>query len=248
MDISKSAMVTNLAILARGPQRGLVHQVGKIGAGKARRAARDHGQIDVVGDRHLARVNTQNFLAALHVRTGHNHAAVETARAQKRRVENVRPVRRGDQDHAFVRFEAVHFDEQRVQSLLAFVVSAAEAGAAMAAHSVDFIDEDDARRVFLALLEQIADAACAHADEHLDEIRTRDREERHIRFARNRAREQCLAGSRRPDQQHAFRNAPAEFLEFLRVLQEIDDFVELFLGFIDSGDVLECRFLLLRRE
>jgi hypothetical protein len=39
---------------------------------------------------------------------------------------------------------------QLVERLLALVVTAAEAGAAMAADRVDFIDEDDAGRVLLA--------------------------------------------------------------------------------------------------
>src|SRR5271167_2755912 len=109
----------------------------------------------------------------------------------------------------------------------------------MPADCVNFVNEDDARRVLLALLEEIADAARADADEHLDEVRTRDREEGNVGFAGNRARQQSLARARRPDEQHALRNASAEFLEFLRIFQEVYDFVELFLGFVDSGNVLE---------
>jgi hypothetical protein len=37
-------------------------------------------------------------------------------------------------------------------------MTAAESGAAVAADGVDLIDEDDARRVLLPLLEQVADA------------------------------------------------------------------------------------------
>ena len=59
-----------------------------------------------------------------------------------------------------------------VQRLLALVVAAAEAGAAMTADGVDFVDEDDAGRVLLGLLEHVAHAAGADADEHLDEVGT----------------------------------------------------------------------------
>ena len=193
-------------------------------------------------------MNAENFLAASHIGTRHNHAAVETAGTQQGRIENVRPVGSGDQDHAFVGLEAIHFDEQCVQGLLALVVTAAEACAAMASDRVNFVDEDDARRVLLALLEKIANAAGADADEHFDEIRTGDREERNVGFAGNGAGKQSLAGSRRPDQQHALRNASAELLEFLRIFQEVDNFVELFLGFVDTGDILEGGLLLLRGE
>src|SRR4029079_4155133 len=58
-------------------------------------------------------------------------------------------------------------------------------------------------------------------------------------------RQERLSGSRRAHQQHALRNPPAELLELLRLLQELDDFLQFFLGLIDARDVLE-RHLLLR--
>src|SRR5580658_1290414 len=115
----------------------------------------------------------------------------------------------------------------------------------MTADSVDFVDEDDARGVLLALLEEVADAACANADEHFYEVRTRDAEERHVGFTGNSTSQQGLAGSRRSDQQHAFRNAAAQLLELLRLAQELNDLLEFFLGFIHAGDVLERHLLLL---
>ena len=60
-----------------------------------------------------------------------------------------------------------------VQRLLALVIAAAaEAGATVTAHGVDFVDEDDAGRVLLRLLEHVAHAAGADADEHFDEVRS----------------------------------------------------------------------------
>jgi hypothetical protein len=50
------------------------------------------------------------------------------------------------------------------------------------ADGVDLVDEHDAGRVLLALLEQVADARRADADEHLDEVRAADREERNVGF------------------------------------------------------------------
>src|SRR5947209_6455967 len=92
-------------------------------------------------------------------------------------------------------------------------MTAAQAGTAMASDCVDFINEDDARRIFLALFEEIAYAACADADEHLHKIRAGDRKERHVGFAGNGASEQSLACARRSDQQHAFRDPAAELLK-----------------------------------
>src|SRR6266852_5277485 len=113
--------------------------------------------------------------AALHIWTSDNHAAIEAAGTQQRRIQHVRPVGCGDQNHALVRFETIHFHQQRVQRLLALVVTSAKSRSAMAADSVDFIDENNARRVLLALLEKVADAARAHTDKHLYEVRTGNR-------------------------------------------------------------------------
>ena len=109
----------------------------------------------------------------------------------------------------------------------------------MAADGVDLIDEDDAGRVLLRLLEHVADAARAHADEHLDEVGARDGEERHIGFAGDGAGQQRLAGAGRTDQQHAARDAAAEPLELLRIAQELDDLLQVVLRLVDAGDVLE---------
>ena len=242
---SKSVHRDDLLVVARGVERRFVDEVREVGAGEADGAARQDLDVDIVGQRNLAGVHGEDAFAAAHVGTIDDHAAIETAGAQQRRIEHVGTVGRRHQDDAFVRFEAVHLDEQLVQRLLAFVVTAAEAGAAMTADRVDLVDEDDAGRVLLALLEQVADARRADADEHLDEVGAADREERHVRFAGDRAREQRLAGSRRAHQQHALRNAAAELLELLRLLEELDDLLELALRFFHAGDVAE-RHLLLR--
>src|SRR2546423_1331133 len=121
----------------------------------------------------------------------------------------------------------------------------AESSAAVTSDSVDFIDEDDAGSVFLAVLKQVAYAAGAHADEHLDEIRTGNGEERYVRLTGDGAGQQGLAGSWRSNQQNAFWNTASQFLKLLRFAEELDDLLELFLGFLNSGHVLEGDFLLL---
>ena len=235
----------DLLVVASGVERRFVHQVGQVRAGEAGRAAREHVDVDVVGERDLLGVDREDALASLDVRTVDDDAAVEASGPQQRRVEDVRPVRRGDEDDPFVRLEAVHLDEQLVECLLALVVPAAEACAAVAADRIDLVDEDDAGGVLLALLEQVADARGADADEHLDEVGAADREERDVGFAGDRAREKRLARSRRAHQQDALGDPAAELLELLGFLEELDDLLEFFLGFVHPGHVLE-RDLLLR--
>lgn len=188
--------VDHALVAAGGEQRSLVDQVGQVRAGEARRTARQHGSIHVVADRHLAHVDLEDLLAAADIRQAHVHLAVKAARTQQRLVQHVGTVGRGDDDHARVGLEAVHLDQHLVEGLLALVIAAAHAGAAMAADSVDFVDEDDARRLLLGVLEHVAHAGRAHADEHFNEVRAGDAEERHLGFAGDGAGQQRLAGAR----------------------------------------------------
>ena len=72
----------------------------------------------------------EDLLAASDVRKVHRELPVKSARAQQCRIEHVRPVGGSDNDYAILRVEAVHLNEQRVESLFALVVAAAEAVAA----------------------------------------------------------------------------------------------------------------------
>ena len=75
----------DFAILTSRHQRGFVHQVRQIGAGKTGRSASDHAEFDIVRQRSLLGVDPENHLAALYVGTADHYAAVETAGAQQAR-------------------------------------------------------------------------------------------------------------------------------------------------------------------
>src|SRR6266699_1453251 len=107
-------------------------------------------------------------------------------------------------------------------------MAAHEAGGAGArlADRVQLVDEDDARRLVLGLLEQVAHPRGADAHEHLDELRAGQGEEGYVGLAGDGPREQGLAGARRPDDQDALRDAPAEPLVLAWVLEEVDDLDE----------------------
>ena len=217
----------------------LVDEVGQVRAREAGRLAADIFDVDGLVERLALGVDTQDRDATLHVRAIEDDLPVEAAGPQQRRVEYVRSVCGGDHDHVRVRVEAVHLDQDLVQRLLALVVAAAEAGAALAADRIDLVHENDARAVALGLVEEVAHAAGADAHEHLDELRARNREERHARLAGDRPGHQGLAGAGRPDEQHAAGDASSQRVELLGVLEEFDDFLELGLGLVDARHVGE---------
>src|SRR4030095_7284169 len=196
--------------------------------------ASQDGDVDIVGQRDLLGVDGEDAFSALDVRTVDDNAAVEAAGTQQRRVENIGAIGCRDEDDALIRLEAIHFDEQLVECLFALVMAAAKARAAVSADRINFVDEDDTRGVLLALLEQVADARGADADEHLDKVGPADGEKWNVRFARDGACQQRLAGSRGSHQKDAFRNAAAEFLEFLWLAEELDDLLEFVFGLVNA--------------
>src|SRR6185312_9114138 len=229
----------DLATTAGAQERGLVDEVGEVGAGEPGSLPRKRAEVDLAADRLALGVHLEDLLAAVAIGAVDHDLAVEAARAQQRGIEDVGPVGGRDQDDVVLELEAVHLDQQLVERLLALVVTATQAGAAMASDGVDLVHEDDAGRVLLGLLEQVTHARGADADEHLDEVGAGDREERHARLARDSAREQRLAGAWRSVQEHALRDARAQRLELLGVLEELLDLVQFLDGLVGARDVLE---------
>src|SRR5438132_1121628 len=115
-------------------------------------------RLHVIGQRYAPHVHAKYLFAAAHIGQRHHDLAVEAPGPQQRRVEHVGTVRGGDDDDALVALEAVHFHQQLVERLFALVVTAAEARAAVPADRVDLVDKDDARGMFLRLLEHVAHA------------------------------------------------------------------------------------------
>ena len=224
---------------ASGEQSCLVEQVGQVCAGKAHGELRELFKAHVGVERLVCGVHAQDLLSAAHVGAIDRDLTVKAARAQQSGVEDIGAVGRRDENHALVLLKAVHLHEQLVERLLALVVASAQTGAALTAHGIDLVDEDDRRRLFLGALEQVAHARRAHAHEHLDELRAGNREERHARLAGHGLGQQRLAGARRTDQQHAARNLSAELAEALGIREEVADLLELLDRLVNAGDVLE---------
>ena len=106
------------------------------------------------------------------------------------------------------------------------------AAAALLADGIDLINENDAGGFFLCLVEQIANLGSAHAHEHFYKFRAGNGEEGHICFARNCLCQHGLAGSGRAHQQDPFGHGSTDGLIFTGVMQVIDDFLKIVLGFV----------------
>ena len=226
-----------LAAPAGGQQGGLVDQVFQVRAGKACGPLGDHLEGDVRGQGLFAGVDLEDLLAALDVGQAHIHLAVKAAGTQQGLVQDVGAVGGRHDDDAVVGLEAVHLDQQLVQSLLALVVAAAQAGAALAAHGVDLVNEDDAGHGLFGLVEQVADTGRAHAHVHLNKVGAGNGVEGHPGLAGAGAGQQGLAGARRAHQQHAVGDARPQRVELFGALEELDDLFQLFFFLVLAGDV-----------
>jgi len=92
------------------------------------------------------------------VRQADHHLAIESTRTQQRGIKDVGTVSGGNYNDTFIAIEAIHFHQQLVQCLFAFVMASTYTGAAITTHGIDFIDEDDAGRLLLGLDKHVTHA------------------------------------------------------------------------------------------
>ncbi len=184
-------------------------------------------------------MDSENLFPTEHIGEVDDDFPVETAGPKQGRVEDIRTVGRGDDDDVGIGIETVHLDEDGIEGLLSFVVPASHARTPLAAHGVDFIQKDDAGGRFLGLLEEVAHAAGPDPDEHFDEIRTADADERDIGLAGDGLGEEGFPGAGRAHQHHTPWDAPAQAEKFLGELEELDDFGDFGFGFLDACDIVE---------
>ena len=157
-------------IAPRREYRSLIDQVSQVGTGHTGSALGDCVEPNITGQRNLPGMHPQNSFPAPHIGSIHHDLPIEPAGTEKRRIEHVRAVRGRDENHSIVGLEPVHLHQQLIQGLLPLVVPASESGTAVPSNRIDLVDEDDARSMRLALLEQVADPAGTDTDEHLDEV------------------------------------------------------------------------------
>jgi ATP-dependent Clp protease ATP-binding subunit ClpB len=231
------AHLDGFLVLAGREQGSFVDEIRQIGAGEAGRPLRDNAQVDVGRHLHLPRMDAENLFAPANVRFVDEDLTVEASGAEQCGIEHLGTVCRAHDDDAFARIEAVHFREQLVECLFAFLVPAHRTLHAHLSKGVKFVDEDDARRFGFGLAEEIPNARRTDADEHLHELRPAEAEKRHLRFARDGLREQRLSGPWRPDKEYALGYAAADVRVLLRMLEEFDDLHQFLFRFVNARDI-----------
>src|SRR6266568_1224700 len=221
-------------------QSGFIDEIGDVSANHPRGGTGDVNQVHVFCQWDVVRVNLENGQATIPVGTLDCHTSIEAAGAQERFVQSIWAIGCCNDNNGLARLKAVHLNQQLVQGLLT-LVAAIDAGPALTTHGINFIEEDDAGRGFLSLLEEITHAAGANTDQHFDKLRTAHREEGHSRLTCHGTRQQGLPGSRRADQQHPTGNLATQALELVWGLQKFNHLNQIVFRFVDARDISKGR-------
>ena len=226
--------------VACGNEGRFVADVGDVGAREARCLPGEEFDIEVRVELERGQVYLEDSHAFGEFGQVHVDLSVKSSGAEEGVVEDFHAVGGGEHNHARVGAEAVHFGEQLVERVLALVVAShGRTLAAGAADGVNLVDENDAGRLLLGLLEEVAHAARADAHEHLHEVGTRHGEEGHFGLAGHGLGEEGLARARRAHEQGSLGYLAAELGELLGAFKELNDFLHLLLRAFEPGHVLE---------
>ena len=122
-------------------------------------------------------MDAQNVGARLHRGGGKLDFAVDAARAEERRVENIEAVGGHDDFDVFRGFEAVELVEEFEHCALNFRVTARATLNTGRANGVDFVHEDDAGGVLARHDEELAHHAATFADVFLHKLGAGDADE-----------------------------------------------------------------------
>mmetsp|Transcript_138959 Transcript_138959/g.241634 ORF Transcript_138959/g.241634 Transcript_138959/m.241634 type:complete len:282 (+) Transcript_138959:3386-4231(+) len=181
-------------------------------------------------------MDAQDGLAATNVRQIDRSLPVKTAGTLECRVQDIRPVAGCEDNDTGVTRESVHLREDLIQGLLSLVVGPGPTTTG-SAHSINLIDEDQARCIVLRLCEQVSHTARPNTDIDLHELRARATEERYTCLSSDSFGKQGLTCTRGPSQQHPLGELCTNSGELLRGLQELHNLNQLLLGLINASDI-----------
>ena len=229
--------VNDRPVIPGGHNGRFIQQVAQIRSGKAGGGPGNGAQAYGIVQLFILGVNPEDLLPALHIRAVYLNLAVKPAGTQQRGIQNIRTVGGCQNNNALGMAKPIHLHQQLVQSLLLFIMAAAQARSALAAYGIDLIDEHNGRSQLLGLLKQVSDPAGAHTHIHLHKVGAGDGQELHVGLSGNRPGQQGLAGARRANQQNAMGNPGANLGKFPRIAEKIHNFRQLFLFFIRTGHI-----------
>src|SRR5579871_625168 len=112
-------------------------------------------------------------------------------------------------------------------------------GVPTAAHSINFVDEDNCGSFGASGSKQIPHSLCSHSNVHLIEFAAAHEEEGYTGFPGNSPSKHRFPGAGRTGEKNAFGKFATKACEFGRVLQKHHNFLQVLLGLIHALYIIE---------
>src|SRR5690625_2351583 len=125
----------------------------------------------------------KHSFAPLNIRTIDRNLSVKPTRTQQCRVQNIGTICCCNNNNPFIHTEPIHFNKQLVQCLFTLIMTTAKASTTLPTYSVNFIDKNNTRCIFLRVFKQIANTGGTDPYEHFYEVRSTDGKEWNARFS-----------------------------------------------------------------
>ncbi|KAI6764858.1 hypothetical protein HG531_012745 [Fusarium graminearum] len=199
-------------------------------------------EVDIGGNFDLLGVVLENGDSASNIGQVNIDMSIEASWTSEGLVQHLGQVGGSDDNDLAILIKSVQFGKQLVQCLFGVCLVSR---VALASNSIKLVDKDNGRGLVLGGSEELTDSLGTNANKDLVKLTTRHVEERNTGFTGNGSSKKRLTGTGRTNQEDTLGKLGTEVAKLLRVLQKFDDFLEFFLGFIATVDILEPGVLLL---
>ncbi len=166
-------------VAPNGEQGRFVDEIGQVGTHHTGRHTGNLFRVDRPIRFHLVEIDLENVRPTDFIRPVDQDLAIETAGSQQGRIQDLGPVGGRHQNDAHVGIETVELHQQLVECLLPFVMASGGGHAAGFAQGIELVDKNDARRLFLGLLEQVPHPGRTQPHEHFHELGAAEAEKRY---------------------------------------------------------------------
>mmetsp|Transcript_33479 Transcript_33479/g.109694 ORF Transcript_33479/g.109694 Transcript_33479/m.109694 type:complete len:465 (+) Transcript_33479:258-1652(+) len=203
---------------------GPLAQLGQVGTTEALRLLCDERHGHVRSDRRFLERGIQDALASRQVRQRDVDELVKTARSEQRLVQELGTVGRTDEEDVLLHTDAVDLRQELVHHTVTSTTGiAASTRATSCTNGVQLVEEQHARCRSASLVENLTYIRLGLTEPHRQKLGALDAHKVRRALARHCLGEQCLATTRWAIEQHTSRWLHAELLEFLGVVNRVQD-------------------------
>ena len=159
--------------VAGSDQCSLIADIGNICTRESRCLTCQQVHIYTIVYFNRAQMHAKYFFTFVQVGQIHVYLTVKTSCTEQCLVEYVYTVGSSKYNHTAIGTEAVHFCQQLVQCVFAFVISShCRVLATGTSYGINLINKDDTGSFFFSLFKQVANTGCTYTHKHFHEVGT----------------------------------------------------------------------------